>query len=863
MVVMARRCLYKVLRKIGGVCGLGLLLTRPALGADHPGPEGDGYRLHNGWKITPAGRHALTSDMLLGCALSPDKTTLAMTSVGYGEHRLNLVDTATGQLKQTLPLGRGWNGVAWSNTNDTIYVAGGATPLVHVFQKGLNGAFRPAVPLDLPGLTDKAGANKAYVAGLALSSDDKTLYVANITTDTILALDVNNGKVKVRRQLEPETRPFYLSFAPDHAVLYVTQWAKSSIVALNPTTLEPVRTLTTGSHPNHFIFGNDGRMFVSCGNADAVMVLDPTTGQSTERIVTGLTPQALAGATPDALALSIDGKTLYAANADNNAVAVVDVATPGHSHVRGFIPTGWYPTAVCVAPDGRHLFIGSGKGMGTHPNPTNKPQVNVPTGFEYIGRMLYGMISTVAIPNDAQLAAYTRQVYANTPYTDALIEKAANAPAPGSNPIPSRVGDPSPIKHILYIIKENRTYDQVYGDMKDRAGKPIGNGDAKLTLFGEDVTPNQHELARQYVLLDNVYCNGEVSADGHPWSTAALVTDMGQRQWTVSYGGKGTFPLSEAGATPPAGFIWDDCARHHLTYRSYGEQTAATGPNEPPGPLASVDGMTSLRGHASKAWRLSQARDAQKADVFISELKEYERTDALPNFMVMSLGENHTEGTKPGAFTPKAKVASNDLGVGKIVEACSHSKYWKEMAIFVIEDDAQNGPDHVDAHRTAALVISPYIRRRTVDSTFYTTTSLLRTMELMLGLPPLSEYDAASTPLYKSFTPQLDLTPYAAVSERIDMNARNSQLAYGAGQSLALDFSDYDHLTVADEDTLNRVLWHDAKGANVPYPGTVHRALFADSGHSLATPHFGDDDRPATNQPISAQPTKPGKDHDD
>ncbi|MBV9468452.1 MAG: hypothetical protein JOZ57_04355, partial [Abitibacteriaceae bacterium] len=294
----------------------------------------------------------------------------------------------------------------------------------------------------------------------------------------------------------------------------------------------------------------------------------------------------------------------------------------------------------------------------------------------------------------------------------------------------------------------------------------------------------------------------------------------------------------------------------------------AVGPDAPPGPLASIDGMTGLRGHASKAWRQHTGRDYEKADVFINELREYERINALPHFMVMSLGENHTEGTKPGAFTPKAKVASNDLGVGKIVEACSHSKYWNQMAIFIIEDDAQNGPDHVDAHRTAALVISPYIRRHTLDNTFYTTTSLLRTMELMLGLPPMSQYDAASTPLYKSFTNQADFTPYTAVPERIDMNARNATLAYGAKQSLALNFTDYDDLTVADEDTLNRVLWHSIKGAAVPYPGTVHRPIFADSGHSLVTPHAADADDendkvhpvPIANKPATIRKGKPDKD---
>lgn len=825
-----------------------------AIGALHPGPEGDGVRLFNGWKITPAGRHVTTSDMLLGCAMSPDTKTLAMTAVGYGAHELYLVNTATGQIRQKFPLGRGWNGVVWSPNGDTLYASGGASPAIHVFRQRADRTFAADKDLLLANLAEDAkkekGKAQAYVSGLALSPDGATLYIANLASDSVFALDVAGSTVKAQRKLTAGARPYCVRLAPDRSVLYVTQWAEGNIVALDPQTLEPVRTITTNSHPNDFIFTREGLMIVSCGNDDAVDIIDPRSGQVKERISTSLTPRAPAGATPNAVALSEDGRTLYVANADNNAVAVVDISILGRSHISGFIPTGWYPTAVCVAPDGKHLLIGSGKGMGTHPNPARVPQTDkvVPTGFQYIGRMLNGMISLVDLPTPVQLAAYTKQVYANTPYTDALMERAAMAPAPGTSPIPSRVGDPSPIKYILYIIKENRTYDQVFGDMKDGAGRRIGNGDPNLTLFGEDVTPNQHELARQYVLLDNVYCNGEVSADGHPWSTAAYVTDIGQRVWTVGYGGKGPQPLNEKVAVPRAGYIWDACARNNLPYRSYGEQVFAAGPDAPPGPLSSIDGVTGLRGHASKTWQTHRGRDWERADVFINELKEFERTDSLPRFMVMSLGENHTEGTKPGAFTPKAKVASNDLGVGKIVEACSQSKFWKEMAIFIIEDDAQNGPDHVDAHRTPALVVSPYVRRHTVDSTFYTTTSLLRTMELMLGLPPLTEYDAASTPLYNTFTMQADYTPYKALPARIDLNAKNGQLAYGAQRSLALNFSTYDDLSVADEDALNRVLWHSIKGAGTPYPGTTRRPLFASTGGSLARPHVSgadDEKRPA------------------
>ncbi|PYV09485.1 MAG: hypothetical protein DMG07_23130 [Acidobacteria bacterium] len=819
------------------------------------GGDGETYRLHNGWKVTPAGKHETTGDMLLGCALAPDGRTLALTSAGYSDHALYLVDVASGRVRQSLPLERSWNGLAWSPDGETIYVSGGASPRVAVFSRGSAG-FERARELLLPDLTvdpkKETDKGQAYVSGLALGPDGKTLYVANIATDAVYALDPRSGAIKARRRLETGARPYCVRVAPDGSAVYVTEWALSAVAALDPATLETSRTLATGRHPNDIQFEpgkSPARMFVSCGNDDTVTVLELPGGRVKEQIRVSLTANAPAGTTPNALALSGDGTALYVANADNNAVAVVDISRPGSSRVRGFIPTGWYPTAVAVSPDSKRLFIGSGKGLGTRPNPVAQLPISpvAALGFEYIGKMLAGLISTVDVSDDARLASYTRQVLGNTPYADSIVERPARAPRTGTNAIPSRVGDPSPIKYVLYIIKENRTYDQVFGDFKDAAGKPRGNGDPNLTLFGEEVTPNHHELARQYVLLDNIYCSGEVSADGHPWSTGAYVTDITSRTWPVQYSGKGPQPLTERVSVPPAGYIWDLCARMGLSYRSYGEYVHAPGPDSPPEPLTSIDGATGLRGHASAAWQRAKAaarRDPELAAAFIAELREFERNGSLPRFMIMSLGENHTKGTRPGAFTPRACVASNDVALGRIVEACSRSKFWSEMAIFVIEDDAQNGPDHVDAHRTTALVISPYARRRHLDSTFYTTVSILRTIELILGLQPMSQYDAAATPMYLSFGARGEATPYGALAARIDLTTINPPDAYGARASAALDFSDYDRLTVEDEDTLNRALWHSIKGADVPYPAPVRRGLFAKSGRSLlaSKPANADDD---------------------
>jgi hypothetical protein len=364
------------------------------------------------------------------------------------------------------------------------------------------------------------------------------------------------------------------------------------------------------------------------------------------------------------------------------------------------------------------------------------------------------------------------------------------------------VGQPCPIRHVLYIIKENRTYDQVFGDFKDARGKPAGNGDPNLAMYGERVTPNQHKLARDFVLLDNLYCNGEVSVDGHSWCDAAIATDFNQRSWIMSYSRHGRLPGNDEMEVPSAGYLWDSCRRNGVTYRNYGEGARR---------VPSVN-----RGK----W-LGQ-RDPEKAKCWIEELQQAEKTGVLPQFMIMSLGENHTRGTAPGAFTPDACVASNDSAVGQIVEAAMRSRFWKEMAIFIIEDDAQNGPDHVDAHRTAGLVISPYCKRGYVDSTLYTTASMIRTMELILGLPPLTQYDAGATPLFNSFQKRLEPSNFVAITPKVDLAAKNTSASPFAKQSKRMNFREYDR---APEDELNRILWYVAKGPDVPYPTPIHRAV--------------------------------------
>src|SRR4051812_48397367 len=338
---------------------------------------------------------------------------------------------------------------------------------------------------------------------------------------------------------------------------------------------------------------------------------------------------------------------------------------------------------------------------------------------------------------------------------------------------------------MLYVIKENRTYDQVLGDLKDASGKPIGNGDPHLTLFGQDITPNQHQLARDYVLLDNLYCSGEVSVDGHSWCDGAIATDFRQKSWIVSYTKHGALPGNDEMHDPTAGYLWDACRRAGVSFKCYGE-----GAREVP-----VDNRGTWSG----------GRDMNRIQHWIDDLQAAEKSDdakALPQFMIMSLGENHTQGTTPGAPTPQSCVASNDIAVGKLIAAATRSKFWKEMAIFIIEDDAQNGPDHVDSHRTVGYVISPYTKRGAIDSTPYTTVSMVRTMELILGLPPMTQYDAAATPMYNSFGRDPQVAEYEVLQPKVDLAAINAKDAPGARASAAMDFDEYDE---APEDELNRI----------------------------------------------------------
>ena len=777
--------------------------------------------LFNGWGVTPAGQHVTISDLPLRMVVSPDKKILLAASAGFNDPGLSLLDIASRRVTQFLPLERIWNGLVFSLDGRRILVSGGDSGKIHVF-KYADGKATPA-----ESVRPSPNAATVFLAGMAVHFATGKVYVCNEANDEVWVL--NAQTLALETTVAVGEHPHSCIFGADKRHLYVSNWGSRSVSVVDTKENRRVRNVPVGIRPNDLALAPDGRLFVACSGDNTVHVIQTQTVEklapeaslkrrppedAREIISTSLYPGSPEGSTPDGVAVSPDGKTLFVANADNNSVLVVDIsntlsedAQRNHesvSVVNGFIPVGWYPSAVCVSPDSQTLFVGNGKGLASHPNyPTRADKPTRKTGrvaFNHIATLLEGSVSFISRPNPAKMAAYTEQVRRNSPYTPQALHR---APVPSGSVIPDLVGQPCPIKYVLYVIKENRTYDQIFGDMKDAGGKHIGNGEPALAIYGETVTPNQHQLARDYVLLDNLYCNSEVSADGHSWCDAAIATDFNQRSWIMSYSKHGHLPGNAEMETPSAGYLWDLCQRNGVSFKCYGE-----GAKHVP---------TVNRGH----W--GGGRDMDRVKYWIEDLRQAEQTGTLPQFMIMSLGENHTRGTTPGAFTPDACVGSNDLGLARIVEAASKSKFWNEMAIFVIEDDAQNGPDHVDAHRTAGLVISPYCKRGFVDSTFYTTASMVRTMELILGLPPLTQYDAGATPMFNCFQSAALAQPFGPLAPRVNLTAKNSLASPFAKQSARMDFREYDR---APEDELNRILWAAAKGPDVPYPTPIHRAIF-------------------------------------
>ncbi len=701
----------------------------------------------------------------------------------------------------------------------------------------------------------------AYPAGLARPSGD-AMWVTSSRGNSVQLLDPAAGEA---RQVVPVGVAPYAVCCPRPDRCYVSNWGGDpprpgeaealssgtpvrvardtgianegtvSVLERLPGRWRQAKTIRVGLHPSGLAVSPGGRfVYVANANSDTVSVIDTRTDEVAETILCRPEARLPFGSGCNAVAVSPDGATLYVAGGTNNCVAVVrlgarvsdgDAGRPAASTVAGLIPTGWYPGAVRVSADGKRLFVANVKGVGSLSQP--RPVAQGKNTHDFLGS-----VSIIDVPDAAQLARWTDEVNTNNHLDYSLA--GLDRPRAGATPVPVpwRFGEPSVFEHVIYVIKENRSYDQILGDMKE------GDGDPNLTLFGEDVTPNQHALARQFTLLDNFYCSGALSATGHQWVSEAYCADYLEKAFggfTRSYPVDGDDTLAFAAS----GFLWSNALAHGKTFRNFGEFTKTT---YTPADATWSDvygdwknGTRKVEIHVKPNVVPMAAHthphypgfplvtpDVYRAALFIEELKACEKKGELADLVYIFLPCDHCVGTTPGFPTPRAMIADNDLALGKVVEAVSKSRFWKDTCIFVVEDDPQFGFDHVDGHRSLAQVISPYTRRHFVDHTNYNQTGMVKTIERILGLPPMNQLDLSANPMRACFQDRPDLTPYTAVPNRVALDELNPPLGklqgkarYWAEKSLALCFDREDE---ADEDTLNRILWHSVRGWDTPYP---------------------------------------------
>jgi DNA-binding beta-propeller fold protein YncE len=789
-----------------GLASFGVTLhswrSRNFQASDHPGwnPAQTSYRLPNGWSVSPVGKLIdLPGDMPATILVSPDGAYAMVNTCGYHDHSVSVVDLRKVEIASSIKLDRSWIGLA--KYNDTIYTSGGNPGKNGDFVYRLSTASGSMNFVKKAGLVDdQISPEKRFASGIAVD-EEGNVYVLNIQSDEILKYDPAGRLIA---NAKTGYRPYGLALLPGRRVA-ISNWGDKSVLILSSLTLDEIQQVGVGDHPCAIVAAPDGRTFVSNAGDVTVSVIGKDGVEETIR--TGLEMQKHLGSTPVAIAVSPDGKSLFVANAGENCVTMVDVSAPKHSKVLGLIPTDRYPSAVAVTPDGKKLLVATAKGdYGPNALDLDNPSKHTrpDSGYVYIPNQLTGKLAIIDIPRADVLQGYTNQVLKNADHGQSglftadqrrNIERAAL----------------QKIHHVVYIVKENRTYDQVLGDM------PKGNGVANLTLFGQRVTPNIHALADSFVLFDNLYTDGEVSQCGHQWTDAAYANDYTEKQWVLSYSGKGEVESDKRLFASPGDYIWTLARKHGKSAMVYGEYVNLQEDHDSAEPeLVPHLAQLGFSPEFDRIWKAG-ARDPQKVDLFLSDMHKAESSGKWYDFMEMALPEDHTKGLSPGALSPSAMVGSNDQAIGELLDGISHSRFWKDTAVFIIEDDAQNGPDHVDSHRTEGLVVSPYMRRSYVDSTHYSTSSMLKTMELILGLPPMTEYDALATPMYGAFSLTPNLNPFTLIPPTTDLNAKNPARGALEARSAKLDFSDLDR---ADPDKLNHILW-EAYRPGVPYPAPV------------------------------------------
>jgi len=794
---------------------------------EHAGPQGDGTAITSyGWHVTPAGQQTTLGERPYGMALSPDGRWLLVSNDGVAVQSVMLVEATTGRVRDTISYQAPeavFLGVGFSPDGSRAYVSAGANDKVRVYDVG-GGRLHELASLKM------ASGSQApvFAGGLAVARDGRRVWVVGNLTNSVSVLDTSSG---AERRIALSSRscpvnsqgfdpsngrdclfPYTVVLSADGRTAYVSNWGQDSVSVIDAASGTVQGSIRVGTHPSAMTMSRDGdRLYVAVTDGDTIAVVDTNRNRLVRSFSVSPYPGARVGTQPNALALSPDGRTLYTANAGNNDLDVIRLGGSGRpDKVLGHIPTGWYPSAVAVAPDGRRLFVANARGLGAGPNPQGPVPGKDPESSpdQYIGSMIKGTLSSIPTPDGRTLDRYTKQVVDNNGFAEA---GGVRLVSDDQHVVPHRVGQPSPIKHVIYVVNENRTYDQVLGDL----GR--GNGDPSITLFNRDSAPNHHRLAEQFSTLDNLYANGEVSDDGWEWSTGANANSLDVKSQPTNYGGRGYFYAGEGGTlgaapgvNPANSYIWDRLDRAHISFRNYGFWATGTAPtqvfNEP-----NLDANTD---HQFPGFNMAIS-DQDRFAEWLREFRGYQQKGNLPAVEFVKFPRDHTCGTSPDCPTPKAMMADSDWALGQLVDAVSHSRFWKDTAIFVIEDDAQDGPDHVDAHRTIGHVISPYTQTGKVDSVFYSSVSMLRTMELILGLQPLTQYDAAANPMFNSFTDHPNNRPYDAIKPNQSLTEPNPANAPLASQSAHMDFSREDQ---APEQLLNQAIWQSVKGANSTMP---------------------------------------------
>lgn len=756
-----------------------------------------------------------------------------------------------------------YNGLIFSPDGTRIYLSN-VNGSIKVFSVGPDGQVWPSHTLLLPPASAPR-REEEIPAGLALSQDGQKIYVCGNLSNRLLEIDAFFGKV---------LRTFDVGVAPYEVVLagrkaYVSNWGgrrpgredvvgpagrgtlvkvdsekniacEGSVSVLDLDSGRVIKEILVQLHSSDLALSPDGRYLV-CANAasDNLSVIDTRKDEVVETIWVKRSPADIFGASPNALCFTPDGKKLLVANGTQNAIAIIDFKPEKKkSRLRGLIPVGWFPGALAWDEAGGTLWVANIKGLPTQPKLEEKTGL---VGFN--SHQYSGSLSVFRLPRDKELKKLARRVYAN--FHQERIREALKKPRQGieARPVPERIGEPSLIKHVVYLIKENRTYDQILGDV------PEGNGNPALCIFGEEVTPNQHKLVHEFVLLDNVYCSGILSADGHQWSTTAFGTDYLEKSfagWPRSYpDGMGEDEV-DALAYAPTGFIWDNCLRHGISLWNFGEFAMPDcrwkDPQKSVPPtwkdfweeylfekgevvIGSKPGIPSIVDFTATdyvGWNMD-VPDVWRARRIKRQIKMWEEAGAMPQLVLICLPNDHTSGTRAGKPTPRAAVADNDLAFGQIVEAFSHSRFWPEMVILAIEDDPQNGFDHVSGYRTTAYLAGPYVKRGVTIPTQYNTTSILRTIEQILGLPPMNQFDATATPMFDCFVEKPDFRPFSAVPNRVpldELNPAPSEISDRLLRKHALASAklNLERIDACPETLLNRILWHSIRGPRAPYP---------------------------------------------